>query len=82
MKSFKIISLTAGLALACAPMVNAKMNGFGEETTCTQGGSTQPCHNDNGTETTTTGPKGQLKNDKDHNTTTGTCGPGNGANGC
>jgi hypothetical protein len=87
MKSFKLINLTAVLALACAPMVNAKMNGFGEETTCIQGkgGHEVDCTttNNNGTtETTTTGPKGQLQNDKDHNTTPGpTCGPGN-STGC
>lgn len=87
MNSSKFITLAAVLAFACAPMVNAKMNGFGSETTCTQGngGHQVDCNtttNSGVVKTTTTGPKGQLKNDKDHNTTTGTCGPGNGANGC
>ena len=80
MNSSKLITLVAVLAFACAPMVNAK---FATEQTCTQGGSTNPCHNDNGTVTTTTGPKGQLQNDKtNHNVQSSTCGPGNGANGC
>ena len=82
MKSSKLVSLIVVLAFACAPMVNAAKNGFDTNSTCTQGGSTNPCNNDNGTVTTTTGPHGQVKQGKDANTTTTKCGPGNGANGC
>jgi hypothetical protein len=75
MKTSKLVSLIVVLAFACAPLAQAVKNGF--DTTCTQGGSTQPCHNDNGTETS--GPHGQVKQDKTANTTT--CGPGN-STGC
>src|SRR5439155_20305872 len=86
MKSSKLIMLAAVLAFACAPMVYGKPATI-TETTCTQGGSTNPCNNPNGTTTTTTtsGPPGQVNNDKtggNTTTTTTTCGPGNGANGC
>ena len=85
MNSSKLITLAAVLAFAWAPIVQAK---FATEQTCTQGngGHQVDCNtttNSGVQETTTTGPKGQLQNDKtNHNVESSSCGPGNGANGC
>ena len=83
MKSSKLITLAAVLAFACAPVVQAK---FAQEQTCTQGngGHEVSCDTTNSgvQTTTTTGPKGQLQNDKtNHNVESSTCGPGN-SKGC
>jgi len=81
MNSSKLVSLVVVVAFASIPMAFAVKNGFDTTTTCVQGHSTNPCQNDNGTETTTTGPHGQIKQGKDANTDTTNCGPGN-STGC
>jgi len=85
MKSFKLINLivVTALTFGVASPALAKKNGF--QTTTTQGnsGKTNPNANpDNNGQTTTSGPKGALKNGNTPDNTVTTCGPGNGKNGC
>jgi hypothetical protein len=81
----KLIAAVSAFALAIYSIpVMAAPQGFGSETTETQGNSGKPANpnsseSSQGTqETTTTGPKGALKNDKDTpNQETTSSGPGN-----
>jgi hypothetical protein len=80
MKTSKLVSLIVVLAFACAPMAQAVKNGF--DTTCTQGNGGHEVNCDTTTNQgvqETSGPHGQVKQDKTANTTT--CGPGN-STGC
>jgi hypothetical protein len=85
MKSSKIISLiaVAALGLVVTPALDAKMNGFDHQSGQGKKGKTNTNANpDNKGQTTTSGPKGALKNGNTPDGTVTTCGPGNGKNGC
>ena len=84
MKKLITAAAISALALAAAGPAFAKMNGFGTDSTATQGSSGKPANTQNSTSsqgdltTTTTGPKGALKNGATTpNQTTTTSGPGN-----
>jgi hypothetical protein len=69
MKKLALITTGVALAFGLSSPVFAAPAGFGEEKNTTQGGSGKTTSanpdNEGQTETTTTGPRGALKNDKE-----------------